>query len=88
MDIFKKWFADVACVSMIPDEETLYFVLEEDLDNIPVYDIQNEFENWIAVPFDDVMKHIDEFYVAVSYLHLLTAKEGKKWPKTLRSGMK
>ena len=67
LDVFKKWLADVACMSIIPDEETVYFVLEEDLDNLPVNEIENEFENWVAIPFDEVMKHIDEFYVAVAY---------------------
>lgn len=61
LDVFKKWLAEVACMTMVPDEEKVYFVLKEDLDNIPVNEIENEFENWVAVPFDDVMNRIADF---------------------------
>lgn len=54
LEVFKKWLAEVACMTMVPDEEKVYFVLKEDLDNIPVNEIEKEFENWVAVPFDDV----------------------------------
>lgn len=67
LQAFKKWLANVVCITTIPDEETLYFVLKEDFDNIPGNEIEKEFDNWVAVLFDDVMDHIYDFYATVAY---------------------